>query len=313
MQYPNIIFLDDNNRGFIVNSNTTELALNNYLWHFEEKIDGSQLSFSIAIDGVNRSLVFTNKRKKAKETNFFKKTMESLNTLLSVFNPQYVYHGEAIVKNKPNVIEYQRIPPYHFVCYDIYDLDSKKYLILDERNKECLRLGLESVQVIYKNNNPKLNPYEKAQEILNQICSNEIQSQLGGKIEGLVLKHPNLYSHKNTYVATKRKIVTPDFKENHLNPKFIKSPNSENLSLENFGEKFNTYARFHKAKQHLQEEDKWCTDNNANLNNLQIELNDDFDKEYQDIVKEYLYQTYGKIIKNAAQKSLDKWFNEINK
>lgn len=51
-------------------------------------------------------------------------------------------------------------------------------------------------------------------KLMDQIESGEIQSCLGGTLEGIVLKH-HAFKQNNKITATKLKYVTDKFKERH--------------------------------------------------------------------------------------------------
>ena len=119
----------------------------NYKWHIEEKIDGSQLSFFV---DTENNIHFYNKASYIKhDTNnaVFEKaiTMLCQSKIINLINKNYVYAGESVCKLKHNVIVYERTPKYYFIVYDIYDFVENKWLSLQEKLNECSRIGLEHV------------------------------------------------------------------------------------------------------------------------------------------------------------------------
>lgn len=88
-------------------------------YYIQEKIDGSQLSFTIQDDG---SLLFACRGKPIKkDVKQFQKAVHMIEYMSDRFNPNYVYHGECVTSNKHNIITYSRMPLYNFILYDITD------------------------------------------------------------------------------------------------------------------------------------------------------------------------------------------------
>ena len=89
--YPSIVTLD-------VKSTRDWSDNENYKYYIEEKIDGSQLSIMVNVDG---SLSFYNKNKTAGMNNAFEKAITMLTFKYNnknILNPDYMYHGESVWK-----------------------------------------------------------------------------------------------------------------------------------------------------------------------------------------------------------------------
>lgn len=275
----------------------------NYKYYIEEKVDGSQLSLFIENDNIN----FYNKNKLVAKNAAFEKAISMLSYKYdgkNILNPTYIYHGESICRIKHNVIAYSRTPAYYFIVYDIFDITTNKYLSLENKKEETTRVGLEMVSVLYHNDDPEINPYTMCTKLMDQIESGEIKSCLGGTLEGIVLKH-HAFTQNNKITATKLKYVTDKFKERHV----IKQPKVEMSTdefLNNLGNSFCTEARFHKAYQHLLESGKITGKND--LDKIIEELNNDFDKEYQEEVMLLLWVEFSPLIKKLARNNVGVWF-----
>lgn len=264
-------------------------------WYIQEKVDGSQFSFTL--DG---ELKFYNKKKQVSKNVIFVTTIESITLLSSSvkFNPDYVYHGEAIRKQRHNVIAYSRAPRHHFILFEIYS-KTHGYLKLDECQREADRLGLEMVQTLYQNTDPQITPVSKCLEIIELIEQNKIESCLGGKIEGIVLKHLH-YKKQGKTVATKLKLVTSQFKESR--PGKLYGP----TFIESLVSKYKTEARWRKALQHVQESLPPGSKDDDIRREFMIELKADFIKEHETEVKNLLWEHFiGEIVSRISHGSGD--------
>lgn len=294
--YPSIVTLD---------VKSTRDWSENHQYYIEEKIDGSQLSIMIN-DGI---LSFYNKNKIAGMNNAFEKAITMLSFKYNgkdILNPDYTYHGESVCRIKHNVCVYERTPKNYFILYDI--TYNNEYLSSEAKKLEADRVGFEIVPTLYHNTDPTQNPYEICDKLIKQIESGEITSCLGGNIEGIVLKH-HAFFKKGKSVATKLKLVTTNFKERHI----VKQPKAE-LSADDFlmslGQSFCTEARFHKAYQHLVEDNRIDPNlpKKSDKDKIIMELNADFDKEYKDELKELLYTEFNPLLKKLGREGAGNWF-----
>lgn len=269
-------------------------------WYIQEKVDGSQFSFTL-----DDELKFYNKKKEISKNVIFATTIDSITLLSSTvnLNPDYVYHGEAIRKQRHNVISYFRAPRHHFILFEIYS-KSHGYLKLDECQREAERLGLEMVQTLYQNKDPQITPVSKCLEIIDLIEQNKIESCLGGKIEGIVFKH--LHAKKQSkIVATKLKLVTRQFKESV--PGKLHGPSF----IESIVSKYKTEARWRKSLQHVREYLPAESKNDDIRREFMIELKADFVKEHETEVKNLLWEHFiGEIISRISQGS-ENWLMDV--
>jgi len=129
--------------------------------------------------------------------------------------------------------------------------------------KECKRLGLEYVPILYDNATaqPKKSPQEVMPELIKSIEEGKIRSILSDlktdnavRPEGIVLKHPRFRSESGKVVCVKQKFVTSAFKERHAHGSKGKPGERSPLDfIVYLGKQFANPARLVKAKQHLVE------------------------------------------------------------
>ncbi|MDE2100335.1 MAG: hypothetical protein KGL39_23995 [Patescibacteria group bacterium] len=187
----------------------------NALWSLQEKIDGSQISVSTQ-DNVKLRF-FCGKRERfldqEEATSLFSKLMMFMGTMAKLLKVGYTYHGEAIQDLRHSTCTYNRLPRGFMVLYDVQDADGR-WLTAKEMQAEAARLGLECAAVLHDNTDEKTDPFEVVTTLLQQIEEGKLESMLGGRPEGIVLKHP-AYCKKSDAAPTamKFKFVTKVFKE----------------------------------------------------------------------------------------------------
>lgn len=279
---------------------------NNHRWYIEEKVDGSQLSFVVSDEDQP---TFYNKGSTINPTNkVFVKTINMITTLATrkIFNPTYVYHGEAVCSSRHNVVQYERYPKYYFILFDIQT--STGLLDPDEKRAEAERIGLEVIPTLIWNTDPERSPYTVCQEFIDNIVAGKITSILGGRPEGIVLKHHNFIS-RGKAVATKLKMVTPEFKESHAMKQTKGERPTPESAVAEVGKSFSTPARFHKAVQHLRDAGK-LKDTPEDLYKLKEELDDDLEREARDEIMMYLWAELAPYVKRACRTNFDEWYKE---
>ena len=265
-------------------------------WYIQEKIDGSQFSFSTHITENKdkkqiREMVYTcGNTERNSDAALFKKAITVLEILKYNFTPDLVYHAEMITSKRHNIVEYERMPHHFVVVYDISN--EKQYFSIEEMIKECQRAGLEFVPAIYTNTNPEVNPHEKCLELIKDIEEGRLLSILGGKPEGVVLKCSRFVNLKGETVNTKIKYVTSLFKE----IRHVKKPTRTRQSIAEFiswvGEHFNLPARFAKGRQHLEIRHNITKDTPNYYEHLCKELDSDLIKEQSDLIQAFIENEY---------------------
>jgi hypothetical protein len=206
------------------------------------------------------------------------------------WNKNYIYHGEAVTSNKHNIITYSRMPKYYYIIYDIYDTVRQDYLWYDELHQECLRLDYEHVPLVATGNRTSGGTAD-LRDIIDHLIESNDHSYLGGVTEGYVVKFRQRNSQSGSY-----KHVIQSFKENRLDELHTIPSNDNHDYIMNLGLLFATDARFLKAKQHLEE-----SSIEVSAESLKQELDTDFDKEYQDTIKEILWFEFQTNIKKYAR------------
>lgn len=322
MEYPSVAHLG---------ARANELFAHSIQWWIEEKIDGSQLSFSLRPQTEPPELRFTNHGKELLAAVYSNNVFGPASARLSAhalsgdgggFHAAFVYHGEAVCKRKHSTLEYQRTPRFFFVCYDIYDSLMETYLSYPDKLVECRRLGLECVQLLREPNaDPTALAYDTAAAFVERIDRGELTSMLGGcRLEGVVIKHNNLVTIKTyqgversrTTAATRLKLVTKPFKESHASggtPKMVDVADA-NAAVADIGRLFATEARFTKGLLRMRDADSGINDGypRQTLEVLERDLDRDLAKEYEDEVKTYLWHALGGLVKKAAREGLaDFW------
>ena len=62
-----------------------------------------------------------------------------------------IYYGETLPKKRSVTIQYDSVPAYYCILFDIQDKITGKYWHYTQIQKEADRLGLQMAQVIYDN------------------------------------------------------------------------------------------------------------------------------------------------------------------
>ena len=301
----------------------------NYKWYIEEKLDGSQLSFTLNNKGDEIEFYCRNKRVD-KNNSTFSKATTMLQVLKSKLNPNLIYHGEAICKLRHNTVSYDRMPKYYWIMYDIQLKKDKTFL-----NRQLIEhiatneLNIEIVPILQQGTKESSeSPIMVAQRLIDEIESGKLTSYLGGTPEGIVLKHPRFEHTDGKFTSTKIKLTTEKFKEAHFSKK-PKELNTPTDFCEWLGSQFNTEARFHKAYQHCRDRNQLQLNNTNNDDNnsknhlkkveqqknrditlMLKDLDDDFNDEWEEIIKQYLWSEYSEQIRKAARKDFTKWLRK---
>jgi hypothetical protein len=262
-------------------------------WYIQEKMDGSQFSFSAhAGENGERYMVYTcGNAVRTRDAALFRKAIDVLWQLRDDLTLGWVYHSEMLTATRHNIVDYDRMPRHFVVVYDIST--EKPYTGIDEIERECTRVGLEWVPAFVKNTDPEVNPHTKCLELVAAIDRNEIKSMLGGKPEGVVLKCPGFVDPKGKTTNVKVKYVTPRFEE----VRHLKKPERRRQTPTEFiawvGAHFDLPARFSKARQHLaQRDDVLETDTPEYRKLLEEELDRDLKKEQSEMIRAFIENEY---------------------
>lgn len=263
----------------------------------EEKIDGSQFSFSVDADGNVSCRSKGAVIEVGEPEGMFKAGVEAVKLLAPDLTPNWVYRGEYLQKPKHNTIAYSRIPAHHVILFDI-DRGGQDYLSYDEKRTEAGRLGLEVVPVFFDG---ALENLEALKALLEQ------DSCLGGaKPEGFVIKRYDRFGEdKKTLMA---KYVTEAFKEVHS--KEWKAANPSRMDVvQSLIAQYQTPARWAKAVQHLREAGQ-LEGSPKDIGALLREIPTDIQKEAEQDIKDALFAYAWPHIKRGVTAGFPQWYKD---
>ena len=191
----------------------TQLFVPGDLIQITEKIDGSNAS----IQKIDDKLEVYSRRMQLDAKNTLEGMYEYVQTLdPNLFDERYVVFGEWLLQRK---LKYNDSAMYKWYVYDMYDLETNKWMTQDVVKEFCNKAGLNYVHVLYEG------PF-----ISWEHCKTFLHDPMyGDKQEGIVIKNQTKlntpYSDETYYL----KIVNKEFMET----KAHKAPKSaEQLSAE---------------------------------------------------------------------------------
>lgn len=267
----------------------------------EEKVDGSQFSFSLRPDGT---LIFRSKGQEVHpgDAGMFSKAVEAVTARKGLLQLGWTYRAEYLQKPKHNCLAYGRVPVGHLVIFDIMIDEGENYLCPENKRREAERLGLECVPLIYCGDGFSVTPMALAEHF-------QRDSFLGGvKIEGAVIKNYDQFGPDKKILIGK--FVSPAFKEKHaqnwktVNP--TKGDAEQTLVVE-----LRCEARWRKAVQHLREAGK-ISDTPADIGPILVEIKEDVLREEGEHIKEKLFKHSWPQIARGITAGFPEWYkNEI--
>jgi len=263
----------------------------------EEKVDGSQFSFTKLGDGTLR---FRSKGQEVHigDAGMFGKAVNEVLARKELLTPGWTYRAEYLQKPKHNCLAYSRTPAGNLVIFDIMTNEGENYLYPEIKRSEAMRLGFETVPLFY---------FGPGIDVLPCALSEYFQkdSFLGGvKIEGVVVKNYNQFGPDKKILIGK--FVSPAFKEKHaqnwktVNP--TKGDMEQTLVVE-----LRCEARWRKAVQHLREAGK-ITDTPADIGPILAEIKADVLKEEGDYIKEQLFKHAWPKIARGVTAGFPEWY-----
>lgn len=212
----------------------------------EEKIDGSQFSASIGVEGELQC------RSRGKQIvvdapdKMFEKAVRAMQARVELMTPGYVYRFEYLQKPKHNILAYDRVPNGYLILYDV-EIKPHVFLSTIDKEAEAVKLEFECV--------PLLLAYQRITFGLEGFLALlDRESCLGGvKIEGVVIKNYSQFTRDGKVMMGKH--VSETFKEVH-NKEWKKANPSGKDILGLLSENLRTEARWAKSIQHLAEAGK---------------------------------------------------------
>ena len=264
----------------------------------EEKIDGSQFSFSV----INGELCCRSKGKAQDDENgvddMFKPAVDFVKSIQHDLKPNAIYRCEWLRKPKHNTLCYSRTPENGIIVYDI-DIADECYLPPAEKQNECRRIGLECVPCFAVGKDFGIDEF---QELLKK------DSCLGGtKIEGVVIKNYHKFGQDKKCIMGK--YVSEVFKEKHQKEWKVGNPTNKDV-LVLLGQELKTEARWQKAIQHLTEAGKLINEP-KDIGLLMQEVPADILKEEEDYIKDKLFQWACPHIKRLVTGGLPEFYKEL--
>lgn len=262
----------------------------------EEKVDGSQFSFGV-FNGELRcrskgvELIIDNPEK------LFSVAVETAKALAPLLVDGWTYRGEYLRVPKHNTLAYDRTPAQHIIIFDINTAEAT-YLSPADKKQECLRLGLECVQLL------RLGPAPTHEQLQQYL---EFTSVLGGqKLEGVVIKNYAQFGPDKKALMGKH--VSEAFKEIHQGEWKTANPKQGDV-VQMLVSSLKTPARWNKAVQHLKERGE-LTDSPKDIGNLMKEVQNDTKVECEEMIKQHLFDNVWPSISRSITGGLPQWYKE---
>ena len=266
----------------------------------QEKLDGSQFSFSM---GADSSVSYRSKRKAFNKDNandLFQPAVSWIEQNKSLLDVGTVYRGEALARPRHNHLTYKNPPAEGFV---LFGTDGDR----------GFNVRLPFVDTYYSGfpeGNTKAERYEWLESFLGR------ESMLGGcRAEGVVVKSldsENPMRHEKSGDELFVKLVRPDFQESNKIGKNMKVKFDQDDILAQIGGSFATDARFMKAVSRLEEEGE-LSFTNSDIGKLLKELNLDFEEENAEQCKQLLWNWGRKAILRNSNHEFAKWYQSYLK
>lgn len=271
----------------------------NYEVNIEEKVDGSQISWSIDKDSHLFEVRSKNCEVHLDSPGMFTHAAEDLRLNQSLFTPGWIYRGEYLSKPKHNALKYDRIPVHHVIIYDI-EIGPGDYLNYEDKLAHCKKIGFECVPLLFSG---------MAQSSVDMLSLLQTQSCLGNVcIEGFVVK-PKAY---NLFGLDKKlligKVVSDAFKELHRESWGNANPGHKDI-LELIGNGLRTEARWNKGIQHLRDRGVDVTTPKC-IGQLIIEIQKDIVSECRDEIEHALYRWAIKDLLRKATSGVAEFFKQ---
>ena len=258
----------------------------------EEKVDGSQFSFSVT-DGT----VELRSRGAAvypETAGMFAAGVKAVEELKDRLHPGWVYRAEYLMKPKHNVLCYGRVPRFNMVLFDI-NTGEECYLTRAEKEAEAKRIGLEITPVMY------VGPVTKSEDIYAFL---ERESILGGKVEGVVIKNYARFGMDKKVLMGK--FVREDFKETHSKEWKASNPTIADV-VERIIATLRSEVRWRKSVQRLRDEGK-LEHSPRDIGVLLKEVQSDIRAEEMDFISEKLVEYALPRVLRASTAGLPEWY-----
>lgn len=268
----------------------------------EEKVDGSQFSFSkLASTG---EIVCRSKgaaiNMQAPEGMFIR-AVEVVTALAPLLTPGFVYRGEYLKSAKHNVMAYDRHPNNHIILFDITWGD-EAYCPRAEKEDEARRLGLEIVPLLFEG-------MLTDETLLRTLL--DTTSVLGAqKIEGVVIKRAAYDLFGRDKKVLFGKFVSEAFRENHAKDwKQEHGQKSCGDIIQLLASQYGLPGRFAKALIHLKEGGT-IENSPKDIGALIAEIPNDIQKECEEDIKTKLWNWAWPQLRRAVTKGVPQWYKD---
>jgi hypothetical protein len=267
----------------------------------QEKVDGSQFSFMETEDG---ELIMCSKGARVypeAPAGLFSNAVETVCKLhrLKKLRPGYIYRGEAFLRPKHNVLQYDRVPHGHIMLFDV-QRPNLAFVPPDALEDEAGRLGLEYV------GHTVVAAEDITAERLNEWlqCVSQLGATSGVLREGVVLKNYNRYGRDGKPLFGK--YVSERFKEVHRETWKVR-PGSSKDAIERLITDLRTDARWEKAVQHLAERGELLREP-KDIGSLIREVQADVKEEELDYITKRLLDWALPAILRGVVRGLPEWY-----
>lgn len=267
----------------------------------QEKYDGSQFSFC----WTGEKMLMRSRRvvidPELEVPDLFQPTVEHIMSLdPKVFIEGATYRGEAICRPRHNTLEYDRVPKGNFVLFDV-ETSLNTFISPLDFGIIASQLGIEHASVL-------TTLREGWQQVvgLEEFVSEALKSNstLGGPIEGIVFKNYSKFTQFDHVMMAK--YVSEQFKEKHQGNLNFKS--GKNF-VELLAMQYRSEARWRKSVERLRDEGK-LENSPKDIGLLMKELNEDFNEECADEIKEKLWDRYRKNFNKEIAKGFAQWYKD---
>jgi len=261
-----------------------------------EKVDGSQFNFG----RTGGALWYKSKNKELyrEDPNMFKLAVEFIDSIEPLIPDDTAFHCEYLIKEKHNVLKYDRTPRHNLVCFGASTPDEE---YLSDYAALADRLDLESVPVLFYGQ-------IQAWDDMNNFL--QLESFLGGTpIEGVVVKNYSkpVFVGDRLLPITCGKFVSEKFKEKH--DKDWKNEKGSKNQLMKLMEGYRTKARWEKAVQSLRDAGLLLEDP-KDIGALIRQVHEDLLIEETDNIKDELFKLFRRDITNKSTAGLPEWYKE---
>lgn len=262
----------------------------------QEKIDGSQISFALIDDEIHirskNAEIFGDN-----PNDMFAKGVEVIHSLRDKLTPNWVYRGEYLRSPKHNALEYSRCPKNHIVLFDI-EVSPNEFLDYISVSETARSLDLDPVFFLYEG---KIEDHDQLKELM------DIESQLGGPIEGYVIKNYSRFGRDGKVLMGKH--VSEQFKETNKTNWKKQNPSKGDI-IQLLIEQYRNENRWEKAYQHLRDSGN-LEHGPRDIGVLIKEAQNDIIRECEEEIKEALWDYAKSHITRGAVKGLPEWYKSL--